>query len=574
MTSRVQVENGLSIVRGIPLSEEEGIGALTLGGFVREIAGRYGPNEVAVLWHDGPAGSRAERWTYDDLLARSMEVARALVACGVGKGTRVGLLMTNRLEFLSGLFGTALAGGVATTISTFYTPTELDEVLKAAGCSVLLVESQVLKKEYAAILAELEPEVEKAAPGKLASLRYPFLRHLAFVDRDAGTGAIEGWGTFLARGSGVSPKLVEAAADAVAPSDPGALFFSSGSTGKAKGILSAHRGVCLQLWRWPKWYNFPKDAPPRMWSANGFFWSGNFAMALGGTLASGGALILQRWFDPAEALGLMAKEKANFANAWPHQWPQLEAAPNYLDVDLSAMRYVDKTMALARHPTISADWREPGQAYGNTETFTLISVFASGTPPELAVPLSYGHPTPGSTIKIVDPLTGETMPIGERGEIAVKGPTLMLGYIGIPLDKSLDEDGFFRTNDGGYVDAEGRLFWEGRLNDIIKTGGANVSPLEIDAVIRDVPGVKVTQTVGVPDELLGELVVACIVPHAGVTLSEEAIRCAAREKLASYKVPRRVLFFAEDELETTGSAKIKTEDLRKLAGARLAQETA
>jgi len=309
-----------------------------------------------------------------------------------------------------------------------------------------------------------------------------------------------------------------------------------------------------------------------MWSANGFFWSGNFAMALGGTLSSGGALILQRWFDPEEALELMEKEKATFANAWPHQWPQLETAPNYLDVDLSAMRYVDKTMAFARHPTITTDWLEPGQAYGNTETFTLISVFASGTSPELAVPLSYGHPTAGSTIKIVDPLTGETTPIGERGEIAVKGPTLMLGYVGIPLDQSLDDEGFFRTNDGGYIDAEGRLFWEGRLNDIIKTGGANVSPVEIETVIRDCPGVKLSQTVGVPDELLGELVVACIVPHEGATLDEAAIRDFAREKLASYKVPRRVLFFAEDELETTGSAKVKTAELRQLVADRLLEE--
>ncbi|MEZ5737226.1 MAG: class I adenylate-forming enzyme family protein [Novosphingobium sp.] len=568
MTSNVEVADGLSIVRGIPLSEEQGIGALTLGGYVREIAQRYGSKEAAVIWLDG----EATRWSYDDLLARSMEVARALVACGVGKGSRVGILMTNRLEFLSSLFGTALAGGVATTISTFYTPSELDEVFKAAGCSVMLVESSVLKKDYGAILAELEPQVRSAAPGELASLRYPFLRHLAFVDTDEGQGAIEGWTSFLARGAEVSPELVTAAADAVAPSDPGVLFFSSGSTGKAKGILSTHRGVCLQLWRWPQWYNFPKDEPPRMWSANGFFWSGNFAMALGGTLSSGGALILQRWFDPKEALELMETEKVTFPNAWPHQWPQLETAPNYLDVDLSAMRYVDKTMAFAKHPTIRTDWLEPGQAYGNTETFTLISVFASGTSPELAVPLSYGHPTAGSTIKIVDPLTGETMPIGERGEIAVKGPTLMLGYIGIPLDQSLDEEGFFRTNDGGYIDEIGRLFWEGRLNDIIKTGGANVSPVEIDAVIRDCPGVKLSQTVGVPDELLGELVVTCIVPFEGASLDEETVRNFAKEKLASYKVPRRVLFFEEEELETTGSAKVKTAELRTLAADRLLEE--
>ena len=123
------------------------------------------------------SGDAAERWSYDDLFARSMEVARALAACGIGKGTRVGVLVTNRLEFLSCLFGTALAGGVATTISTFFTANELEEVLRVSGVSVLLMERNVLKKDFAAMLAELEPQVASAAPGKLASLKFPFLSH-------------------------------------------------------------------------------------------------------------------------------------------------------------------------------------------------------------------------------------------------------------------------------------------------------------------------------------------------------------------------------------------------------------
>lgn len=567
MSTKVQVVDGLSIVHGIPLSEETGIGPLTLGRYVREIAARFGPREAAMITLDG----ETTRWTYDDLLAKSVEVAKALISLGTGKGTRVGILVTNRLEFLSSAFGAALAGCVANPISTFFTPTELDEVLRQSGCSVLLLERKVLKKDFAEMLIELEPQVGSAKPGEVLSTRYPWLRHLAVVDSDEGQGAIEGWSTFLARGKDVADDLVEAATAAVSPADPGILLFSSGSTGKAKGILSANRGVCLQLWRWAQWYSIEPANPPRTWSANGFFWSGNFVMALGGTLSSGGTLLLQRWFDAAEALTLMQDEKGTMPLAWPHQWALLAAAPNYDSVDLSSLYYLDKTMQLAKHPTVNVDWLEPGQAYGNTETFTLISVFAAGTPPEVALK-SHGEPTAGSTIKVVDPLSGAVVPLGERGEIAVKGPTLMLGYLGIPLDETLDDDGFLRTSDGGYVDAEGRLFWEGRLNDIIKTGGANVSPLEIDEVIRDCPGVKLTQTVGVPDELLGEMVVACIVPQAGASLDEAGIKAWAKQKLASYKVPRRVLFFAEEDLKTTGSAKIKTADLRKLAGDRLKAE--
>ncbi|HEX7821011.1 MAG TPA: class I adenylate-forming enzyme family protein [Sphingobium sp.] len=569
MTSKVQVVDGLSLVRGIPLADEQGIGALTLGGYVREIKERYGPREAAVF----RIGETAEHWTYDDLYERSVEVAQALIASGVGKGARVGIIATNRLEFLSCVFGTGLAGGVASPISTFNTAAELETVLKMAAPTVVLLERAVLKKDFAAMLAEVEPAIASGRPGEIVSLKFPFLRHVATINSEETVGAVEGWSAWRARGKTVPRELVDATAASVAPSDPGVLLFSSGSTGKAKGILSANRGVCLQMWRWAQWYNTPADAPPRTWSANGFFWSGNFASAMGATLSAGGTLVLQRWFDAKEALWLMEQERATMPIAWPHQWAQLTAEPSYEATDLSSFAYVDALTPLAQHPTVNSTWREPAQAYGNTETFTLITVFGSGTPPEVSLK-SHGEPTAGASVKIVDPLTGHIVPLGERGEIAVKGPTVMMGYVGIPVDETMDDEGFLRTNDGGYVDAEGRLFWEGRLNDIIKTGGANVSPLEIDEVIRGCPGVKVSQTVGVADELLGELVVVCIVPHEGARLSEDAIRGFAKEKLASYKIPRRVLFFAEDDLKLTGTAKIKTADLRKLATERLGAEAA
>ena len=554
--------DGMSLVRGIPLSEEKGIGALTLGDYLKEVTTRFSEREVAVM----RSGDDVERWTYADLWSRSVAVARALLACGAGKGTRVGILMTNRLEFLSATFGTALAGGVATTMSTFSTAAELEVLVRNSGCSILLLERNILKKDFAAMMTELEPRITTSAPGKLQSTQFPFLRHLAMVDEEQAMGAIEGWSAFLARGEAISPEVVVATAASVAPADPGMLFFSSGSTGKPKGILSAHRGVCLQLWRWARWYAFGDDV--RAWSANGFFWSGNFAMALGGTLSAGGSLILQRTFQPEEALSLMAAEKATFLCAWPHQWAQLTDAGNWLEVDLSAMRYTDAKSPIAQHPTIDTDWIEPACAYGNTETFTLSTVFPANTPDDVTAG-SHGVPAAGNSLKIVEPLTGATVPLGERGEIAVKGPTLMLGYIGIPLDETLDEEGFFHTGDGGYIDDQGRLYWEGRLNDIIKTGGANVSPVEIDTVIAKCPGVKVTKTVGVPDELLGELVVACIVPQDGATLTADQVREFTRQQLASYKVPRRVLFFDEDELEVTGSAKVKSSTLRELAAKRL-----
>jgi fatty-acyl-CoA synthase len=557
-----------SIIQGPPLAEEEGLGELTLSGWFRTICENGGESEALVFYDGGLANGTRISWSYAELWARANEVARSLIACGVGKGTRVGILMTNRPEFLAATFGTALAGGVATTLSTFSTPVELDHLVAVSGVSVLLIERQILKKDFATILAELEPTIASSQPGALASTKYPFLTHLAAIGDDLG--AIENWAAFLARGCQVDQARVDARAAANSPADPGVLFFSSGTTAMPKGILSAHRGVTLQLWRWPQWYQ-AKPGELRMWSANGFFWSGNFAMALGGALTRGGSLVLQSYFNAEEALALMEREKATFLNAWPHQWEQIIAASSWATADLSSLIYIDHKSPIAQHPTVNSNWREPFAAFGNTETFTLFTTYPANTPDDVTAG-SVGMPCHGVTVKIIDPLTSEIVPVGERGEICVKGPTLMLGYIGIALTDTLDADGFLRTGDGGHVDCQGRMYWHGRLNDIIKTGGANVSPVEVDTLLRKMPGVKISQTVGVPHATLGELVVSCIVPHDGAALSEDIVKAFAKEQLASFKVPRNVLFFAEDELATTGTNKIKTADLKKLAAERLESE--
>lgn len=555
----------LSLVYGPPLSEEPGLGPLTLPGFLREVTQRYADRE-ALVWH-GSDG--VTRWTYAQLWERAVEVARALRGCGLGKDGRVGVLMTNRPEWLAAVFGTSLAGGVAVTLSTFSTAPELDYLVRASAVSVLLFEPTVLAKDFAAILTELEPAVGTCSPGALESAKYPFLRRLVSVGEAAR--GIEAWDDFLASGRREPRAPVAATAAAVHPSDAAVLFFSSGSTSRPKGILSAHRAVCIQLWRFRRMYGFGPDDRVRGWTANGFFWSGNFAMVLGSTLASGGALVLQSTFDAAEALELMQAERVSFPFAWPHQWAQLAGAPNWGSVDLSSVRFADHKTPIAHHPTVSGEWYEPGHAYGNTETFTITTGFPANTPPEVHADSS-GAALAGVTLKITDPLTGGIVPRGEPGEIRVKGPTLMLGYLGIPLDETLDGEGFFPTGDGGYLDDAGRLYWQGRLTEIIKTGGANVSPREVDEALMAHPGVKVAQTVGLPHETLGEVVVACVVAHDGATPDPEQLRTFLRQRLASYKVPRHVLFFGEDEVATTGSAKIIAAELRGLAAKRLAGE--
>jgi fatty-acyl-CoA synthase len=503
------------------------------------------------------------------LWERSALVARALVASGVGKDGRVGILMTNRPEHLAAAFGAALAGGVIVELNTFSTAPELEHLLATSGASVLLFEREIARKDYAAVLRELEPTIATAEPGRILSTRFPFLRRLVAIDdtnEPVGARAIEGWREFLDGGAATPPALVAARAESVSPADVGALFFSSGTTSKPKGVLQSQRAVALQWWRWPRLMGFADDV--RSWTANGFFWSGNFSMVIGSALSSGGTLVLQPTFSAEPALDLMQSERVTMPFAWPHQWAKLEEARNWSTVDLSSLRYVESGNPLSRHPTVKTAWQYP-PSYGATETLTIHTSFPSSTPPEIKGG-SHGEPLPGNTLKIVDPVTGELVPRGVRGEIAVKGPTLMLGYVGIPSDETLDADGFFHTGDGGYLDDAGRLFWEGRLTDVIKTGGANVSPKEIDELLAAYPGVRRIQTVGVPHETLGEIVVSCIVPHEGAALAEAAIRDWAKERLASYKVPRRVLFLREEDLATTGSDKVKSGALRQLAVERLA----
>lgn len=554
----------LAIATGPALSSEPGLGTLTISGYICEVTARFSAREALVM--HTPEG--IVRWTYATLWQRSMEVARALLAVGAGKDSRVGVLMTNRPEFLAAAFGVALAGGVSVTLSTFSTARELEHLLEVSCVSIVLFENRVLKKDFAEVFRELEPAIAKTQPGSLLSTRYPFLRRLVSLD-DAGIGrsdgAIESWRDFLQHGSATPISLVEAAAASVKPSDAGMLFFSSGTTGLPKGIFHAQRAIAIQWWRWPRVLGVTDDV--RCWTANGFFWSGNFSMVIGCGLSSGGTIVLQSTFQPEEALELFAAERVTMPMAWPHQWAKLEAARNWSSVDLSCLRYVDPDAPAGRHPTVKTQWYEP-PAYGSTETLTIVASYHVRTLADRVRHLQ-GPPLPGNTLKIVEPMTGNILHRGQRGEIVVKGPTLMLGYAGIPADETLDAEGFFHTGDGGYIDEAGRLFWEGRLTDIIKTGGANVSPREIDGLLTSYPGVKLSRTVGVPHDSLGEMVVSCIVPQEGVMLTEAAIRNSLKRQLASYKIPRRVLLLREDELSMTGSDKVKADALIQWATKKL-----
>lgn len=559
----------LSIVHGIPLKDESSMGSLTIPGYLREVTSRFGKSEAAVMYsHDG-----VERWSYETLWQKSFEVAKALIACGVGKGTRVGVMMTNRLEYLSAVFGTGLAGGVSVALSTFSTPAELEHLLSASEASVLLFDGRVLKKDFGAVLAELEPEIKTAKAGQLNSKKFPALCHIVRlqpvtgpeVEGDLQAPCFETWSSFIAKGRNVADAAVNVLSASVEPTDAGGLFFSSGTTSLPKGILHAQQAFAIQWWRWPRVMSVQGHV--RSWTGNGFFWSANITMVVGVALSTGGSVIIQPVFEPADVLKAIEAERINFLMGRPHQWAKLQEMPNWAGADLSSLRYITNSALMQTHPTVKTDWRLP-MTFGTTETMTAATSYDANTPEEQYAG-SAGVPLPGNTLKIIDPMTGAVLPRGERGELCIKGPTLMMGYIGKKREEALDDEGYYHTGDGGYVDDVGRLYWEGRLTEIIKTGGANISPLEIDAVLVLYPAIKRVQTVGIPHDTLGEMAVGCIVPHEGAEIVEEDLRAFLKEKLASFKIPRRFLVLNEDEMAVTGNGKVKSDELRKLAAGKL-----
>ena len=284
----------MSIVQGGPLGEEPGLGALTLPGYLREVTGRYAPREALVM-HE-PDGS-VERWSYAELWDRALEVARALIACGVGQGQprrrpddQPAGVALGRLRHGAGRWR-----GVAS-----------QHVLHAGGARAPAAGLRRLDPALRAPGPEegLRRDPDRAGTGDRRSPARASSPRASFPTCDAwpwsGAGARRG-DRELVRLPGPRrvgrPRARSRGPSAVKPADPGVLFFSSGSTGKPKGILNAHRGVAIQCWRCGASLALGDDV--RCWTANGFFWSGNFAMALGGTLSAGGCLVLQPTFEPA-----------------------------------------------------------------------------------------------------------------------------------------------------------------------------------------------------------------------------------------------------------------------------------
>jgi fatty-acyl-CoA synthase len=519
---------------GPPLSSEEGIGALTLGGFLREVTDRYADRE-GICIHESHGS--VVRWSYADLRAHVETLARALLALGAGKGTRVALLMGNRPEWVAATYAVTSIGAVLIPVNTYYQPAELEYVLQHSDAEVLLCQEELAGHRYLDQVAEMRA-------------RLPCLRDVVCLDAAS-------WMEFLSNADTIDDTTLDAAVSSVTPDDDALVIYTSGSTAQPKAVLHAHRAPALQSWRFVR--HLALDGDVRSWSAFPFFWTAGFCMVMGGTLAAGGCCVLQERFEAGEALRLLDTERVTTPSSWPHQTAAMEDHPDWLSTDLSAIRHTESFGPFGRHPTVTVpeDGWSSRSAYGATETFTIISSVPADTPAALRDG-HHGAVLPGVTVRIAD-----------DSEIRVKGATLMKGYLKTAPEDTFDEDGFYPTGDAGFVDEAGMLHWTGRTSDLIKTGGANVSPVEVEDTLLRHPALAASVVVGVPDEKYGEIVVLLTAAHPGREVTERSIQDWLRGRLASYKVPRRVLFVDEAELDKTNNAKLRAGAARRLAAAKL-----
>jgi acyl-CoA synthetase (AMP-forming)/AMP-acid ligase II len=457
----------------------------------------------------------------------------------------MGLLAPNWPEWLVLAFAAWSRGAVLVPINTLYTARELAHALTHADVGVLIAARSFLRHDYEAALA-----------GIVA----PKLRETVWLDPPAPGEPVD-----LAHVQ--SHEVGRAAGPVVQPSDAATIVFTSGSTAAPKGVVHTHAALVEAARSNAEVLGVtPED---RTWGYLPFFFAGGLVAVALGTLAGGGAVVLQEVFEPGDTLSLLAAERVSVFFAWPHQAEALLAHPAFATTKLHLQKGVGANTKWAQaiypvnHSAVSS--------FGMTETPPLCTAWPWHAPLEKRCG-SHGPAVGSRELRIVDPETGRPLVRGETGELCVRGPTLLARYYGEDPASTFDAEGFFHTGDLGWLDAEGALHFVGRAKDVIKTAGANVAAAEVEAVLLEHPAVGAAYAVGVPDPARGENVAAFVVPKAAVDPAALLAHC--RERLASYKVPRHLWLRGEDALPQKGSGKADKTALRTEAARLAADATA
>jgi fatty-acyl-CoA synthase len=506
----------------------------TIPDLVDELARRFPEREALV-------GS-GQRYTYRQLRTEVRRVARALHALGVRRGDKVAILMGNRPEWIIAALAITALGGVMVGVNTWATTRELEYILAHSDTKALITAERFLKHDYRAMLREIAPQL-------------PLLQRIICVAGEAS----EGWLRY-ADLAGLAEEAPEATIDAVqraiAPEDVAYLLYTSGSTATPKGVQLQHYALIENMWQIGERQRVTER--DRLWLAVSLFWGLGCENALFNLLTHGGCVVLQEHFDAGAALELIERERCTLFYGMPNMGQALHEHPDRAKRDLSSLRggaTIGTPEQIQRVVDLGA--REICNIYGLTETYGNCNVTDAADPLERRL-RTVGRPLAGVDQRIVDPETGRPLPPGEVGEIRVKG-YVTVGYYKDPerTAESVDANGYFKTGDLGCADADGSLHFRGRIKEMVKTGGINVAPVEVEEVLMTHPGVQLAFVTGVPDPARDEVLAAVIVPKPGATLSEEALCAFCREALAAYKVPRRIRFAAEQELPLTTTGKVQ-----------------
>jgi HIP---CoA ligase len=485
------------------------------------------------------------RLSYRELDERAAAVAGALIDAGIGPGDRVAIWAPNGSEWLLAALGTLGAGAAVVPVSTRFTGPEALDVIGRSGARALFVAGNFLGVDrLGALLAAAAGEGGKGgALDRLGlSVRVP-----------------EEWDAFLQAGSLAQARrralLAEARkrAGAVRPGDVSDIMFTSGTTGRSKGAMTSHERSLGVARAWADCAGLgPGD---RYLVVNPFFHTFGFKAGILACLVSGAALVPQAVFDAGEAMRLAEAERITVLPGAPTIYQMILDHPERAERDLSSLRLAvtgaaDVPVALVERMRRELSFETVLTAYGLTEA-VVATMCRPGDPPEV-VSATSGRAAAGFEVKI-----------GRSDEILLRGPNLMLGYLDDPeaTAAAIDGDGWLHTGDAGRLDAAGYLTITGRLKDMYICGGFNVYPAEVEQVLARLDGVAESAVIGVAEPRLGEVGQAFVVARPGFVLTEEDVLAFCRERLAGYKVPRRVEF--RDALPRNPSGKVLKRVLRE-----------
>ena len=540
---------------------------------------RFGSNDCVV--------TPESRLTFAELDEQSRRLAAHLVGLGVVKGSRVGLLFPNGIEWVITWAATTRIGAVAIPVNTFYKTPELAKFLRHSDIQYLLGVGSFMQHDYLSRLESIAPELgtpEISDEGAVA-LALPGLpqmrRVLLWGDSDR-TWAEGGLGEAVSRP--VDPALtevVEGLEDDVSPGDVLLVTYTSGSTGEPKGVVHSHGGVIRHA------HNLASlsaiDEASRIWTPMPLCWVGGFSFSMLRAMVAGGCFLTQDVFEPGAALRMFREEKVTNVSAWPAVAKSLREHPDFPSTDLSGLRSgVSFYDAVPPHrrppdPTLVVSSLGMSETCG-PHTFWNPEEEVVGVPEEYRG--AFGHEVPGTEHRVVDPDTGTDVPDGNEGEVLVRGYSLMMGLYKKERSEVFDGDGWYHTGDRGCF-RDGWFFFTGRQTDLIKTSGSNVAPAEVETCLLAYDEVKLGFVVGVPHEIKGQEVVALVVPWRSGSEADpppppepDVLRKRLKDEISSYKVPTHILVIEDEQVPWLVSQKVDRRALVTLAEKLLAEQGA